>query len=240
MKEWAKMYFSDEFLFALSMWQKGWKEDQEQRNLLAEDLLQTTQNLDKKFKSVTTPCYRKRFLHQGELVDIVLKDQKFEGVVSWTLDQEYAERFKYLYKENAVSGAIFEHTPTESEVVVNICELWKDPDFIAAAIDFKNRYPEDAKPLFHFKNRQSEVILTSPLKASEIIALTGASSPFDDLCDQAGIPDDSSRDDLFSKLVESGNCPGELKYTSRESAQRIIDNVIRKVHDKITAFKNNS
>lgn len=169
-----------------------------------------------------------------------MKDHKYEGVVSWTLDQEYAERFKNRYKVNAVSGAIFEHTPTESEVVVNIFELWKDPDFIAAAIDFQNRYSEDVKPLFHFKDRQSEVILTSPLKASEIIALTGASSPFDDLCDQAGIPDDSSRDDLFSKLVESGNCPGGLKYTSRESAQRIIDNVIRKVHDKITAFKNNS
>lgn len=234
------MYFSDEFLFALSKWQKGWKENQEQRNLLAENLLQTTQNLDKKFKIVTTPCYRKRFLHQGELVDIVLNDNKNEGVVSWTLDQEYAERFKYLYRENAVSGAIFEHMPTESEVVVNICELWKDSDFNIAAIDFQNRYPEDAKPLFHFKDSQSEVILTSPLKASEIIALTGASSPFDDLCDQAGIPDDSSRDDLFLQLVESGNSPGELKYTSREGSQRIIDNVIRKVHNKIIAFKNNS
>lgn len=234
------MDFSDEFFFALSKWQKGWKEDQEQRNLLAKDLLNTTQHLDKKFKSVTTPCYRKRFLHQGELVDIVLKDQKNEGVVSWTLDKEYAEIFKDLYKENAVSGAIFEHTPTESEVVVNICELWKSSDFVKAAEDFQKKYPEDAKPLFHFRDSQSEVILTSPLKASEIIALTGASSPFDDLCDQAGIPDDSSRDDLFSQLVESGNSPGELKYTSKESAQRIIDNVIRKVHDKIRDFKQKS
>lgn len=234
------MGFSDEFLFALSKWQKGWKEDQDQRNLLAKDLLNTTQHLDKKFKKVTTPCYRKRFLHQGELVDIVLKDQKNEGVVSWTLDKEYAEIFKDLYKVNAVSGAIFEHTPTESEIVVNICELWKSSDFVEAATDFQKRYPEDAKPLFHFKDRQSEVILTSPLKASEIIALTGASSPFDDLCDQAGIPDDSSRDDLFSNLVESGHSPGELKYTSKESAQRIIDNVIRKVHDKIKDFKQKS
>ncbi|MDQ0020732.1 hypothetical protein [[Curtobacterium] plantarum] len=234
------MDFSDEFFFALSKWQKGWKEDQSQRDLLAKELLITTQDLDKKFKSVTAPCYRKRFLHQGELVDIVLKDQKNEGVVSWTLDKEYAEIFKGLCKANAVSGAIFEHTPIGSEVVVNVCELWKDSDFIKAATDFQVRYPEDAKALFHFKDRQSEVILTSPLKASEIIALTGASSPFDDLCDQAGIPDDSSRNELFSSLVEGGQSPGELRYTSKESAQRIIDNVIRKVHDKIEEFKRKS
>jgi len=62
-------------------------------------------------------------------------------------------------------------------------------------------------------------VLTSPLKASEIIA--GASSPFDDLCDGEGIPE-NQRDDLFMRLVQSGQTPGELKYTSREG--RLTDN----------------
>lgn len=79
-------------------------------------------------------------------------------------------------------------------------------------------------------------MLTSPLKASEIIALTGASSPSDDLCDQAGIPE-SQRDDIFTKLVQDGNTPGELKYTNRESAQRIIDNTIRRMYEKVKAYK---
>ncbi|MCW0313985.1 hypothetical protein [Pantoea ananatis] len=234
------MGFTDEFFFALSKWQNGWREDQDQRDLLAKDLLKATQDLNEKFKIVTTPCYRKRFLHQGELEEIVLEDQKNEGVVSWTLDRKFAEIFKGLSKVNAVSGAIFEHTPTESEVVVNICELWKSSEFIEAATHFQNRHPEHAKPIFNFKDRQSEVILTSPLKGSEIIALTGVSSPFDALCDQAGIPDDSSRNKLFSELVESGNYPGELRYTSKESAQRIIDNVILKVEDIIKEFERNS
>ncbi|WP_177337267.1 MULTISPECIES: hypothetical protein [Klebsiella pneumoniae complex] len=234
------MGFTDEFFFALSNWQNGWREDQNKRDLLANDLLDTAQCLDKKFKSVTSPCYRKRFLHQGELIEIVLVDQKHEGVVSWTLDKKYAEIFKGLFKVDAVSAAIFEHIPTESEVVVNLCELWKNSDFIEAATHFQKRYPENAIPLFHFKDSQSEVILTSPLKGSEIIALTGVSSPFDALCDQAGIPDDSSRNNLFSELVESGNYPGELRYTSKESAQRIIANVILKVENSIKEFKQNS
>lgn len=117
--------------------------------------------------------------------------------------------------------------------------MWQSQEFIEAANKFKENYPEDAKSLFHFKDSQGEVVLTSPLKASEIIALTGASSPFDDLCDQAGILE-SQRDDLFRKLVHEGQPPGELRYTSRESAQRIIDNTVRKIYEKVQAYKANN
>jgi len=230
------MKFSDELMFALASWQKGWRENQEERERLSCELLAAVQGLDRRFKRVSCICYRKRFLHHGELVDIVLKDEKNEGVVSWTTNQEFAEIFKGLQKSDAVSGAIFEHTPSNDEVVLNICELWEDADFVAAANQFKERHPTEAIPLFHFKDTQGEVVLTSPLKASEIIALTGASSPFDDLCDQAGIPE-SQRDDIFTKLVQSGHCPGELKYINRESAQRIIDNTIRKIYEKVLAYK---
>ncbi|MEL4204832.1 hypothetical protein C9E85_16065 [Plesiomonas shigelloides] len=230
------MKFSDELMFALANWQKGWRENQEERERLSSKLLAAAQGLDRKFKRVSCVCFRKRFLHHGELVDIVLKDKKDEGVVSWTTNKEFAEIFKGLQKSNAVSGAIFEHSPSDDEVVVNICELWKDAEFVAAANQFKERYPNEAIPLFNFRDTQGEVVLTSPLKASEIIALTGASSPFDDLCDQAGIPE-SQRDDIFTKLVQSGHCPGELKYTSRTSAQRIIKNTIRKIYEKVQAYK---
>ena len=230
------MKFSEDLLRAIANWQKGWREDQSKRIELSEKLLESAKDLDSAFKKVPSICYRKRFLHEGELVDIILKDEKREGVVSWTIDKEFAERFKDLQKEGAVSGAIFEHQPTDEEVVINICALWQNQEFIEAENKFKENYPEESKPLFHFKDSQGEVVLTSPLKASEIIALTGASSPFDDLCDQAGIPE-SQRDDLFRKLVQDGQTPGELRYTSRESAQRISDNTVRKLYEKVQAYK---
>lgn len=233
------MKISEDLLRAIANWQKGWREDQSKRSELSEKLLESAKGLDSSFKKVPSICYRKRFLHEGELVDIILKDEKREGIVSWTIDKEFAERFKDLQKEGAVSGAIFEHQPTDEEVVLNICELWKNREFIEAANKFKDNYPEESKPLFHFKDSQGEVVLTSPLKASEIIALTGASSPFDDLCDQAGIPE-SQRDDLFRKLVQDGQAPGEVSYTSRESAQRIIDNTVRKLYEKVQAYKANN
>ena len=121
------MGFSDELMIALAEWQNGWNENQDKRQELASNLLKAVQNLDERFKRVSNPCYRKRFLHRGELEDIFLNDNKDEGVVSWTIHQEFAERFKGLLKDNAVSGAIFEHIPSENEIVVNIDELLKLP-----------------------------------------------------------------------------------------------------------------
>ncbi|MHA3061738.1 hypothetical protein ACX1N5_13935 [Acinetobacter sp. ANC 4636] len=231
------MFFSDDLMLALANWQKGWQEDQSKRNELASKLLDAAKNLDKKFKSVSSPCYRKRFLHHGELEAIFLQDNKDEGVVSWTINQKYAEYFKGLHKPGAVSGAIFEHTPNDEEVIVNICELWKDSEFIDAANNFKIKFPDESEPLFNFKDTQYEVVLTSPLKASEIIAFTGASSPFDDLCEQLAIPE-KDRGELFRQLTQSGLYPSELRYTSRESAQRVVENSIRKLYEKCQEYKN--
>ena len=74
------------------------------------------------------------------------------------------------------------------------------------------------------------------MKASEIIAFTGASSPFDDLCEQLSIPMDS-RDELFKNLLQSGLYPGEPKYTSKEGAQRIVENSIQKLYAKFQEYK---
>lgn len=230
------MKFSDNFLNALSAWQNGWGEDQSRRATLASDLMNTSKELDTEFRKVDRPCYRKRFLHKGELIDIILGDEKKEGLVSWTINQEFAERFKGLSKIGAVSGAIFEHVPLESEVVVNIYALWQSEDFIKAANAFKIKYPDKAKALFHFKGSQGEIVLQSPLRGSEIIALTGASSPFDDLCDQLEIPD-AERDDIFAELVKTGVCPGKLKYTSKVGTQRVIANTIKRVHTKVLEYK---
>ena len=57
------------------------------------------------------------------MVDIILKDHKTEGLVSWTTDVRYAEIFKGLYRENAVTAAIFERTPTKEDVILNLIRV---------------------------------------------------------------------------------------------------------------------
>ena len=230
------MIFSDDFLKILGAWQNGWKEDQAIRLQLAEQLKSATNTLPDEFKLVSGPCYRKRFLHHGELFEIIMVNEKDEGLTSWTIFQKYAENFKDLYKPDAVSAAIFEHIPTGHEMILNICALWQSESFIRAAEEYKQKNGENADAIFHFKASQGEVILSAPLKGSEIVALTGASSPFDELCDKAGIPE-AERDEYFKKLIDLGQYPETLKYTSKEGTQRVIQNTIKLMEQKIEEAK---
>jgi hypothetical protein len=226
--------FPDTLLCAIGAWQRGWREDQNLRESLSLELQAEAQALPRKFREVNSSVYRKRFIHKGELEALILNDKRDEGIASWTTNRAFAERFKDLSKPGAVSGVIFRHFPTDDEIILNIEALWQDSNFIAAANAYRNSDGINADALFNFADTQGEVVLRVPLRATEIIAFTGASSPFDDLCDQAGIPD-SKRDKLFRELTEAGVYPGEYQYTSEEAAQRIISNTIKKTHEKISS-----
>ncbi|HEV8414150.1 MAG TPA: hypothetical protein VGQ49_11185 [Bryobacteraceae bacterium] len=227
--------FTHDMLRALSAWQNGWGEDQGRKATLATALQDHTANLETQFRIATVPCFRKRFIHQGELVDLLIKDSLAEGMTSWTTDQRFAERFKGLARKGAVAAAVYSHTPSAEEVIINIGELWRTSEFTTAAEAFRERYADDAKALFHFRDRQSEVVLVTALKGSEIVALSGASSPFDELCDADGIPEEN-RDALYRKLVEAGVYPGELMYTY--AAPDVIARTILSFREKLEQLKN--
>ncbi|MDG2668997.1 hypothetical protein P7M43_20800 [Vibrio parahaemolyticus] len=226
------MKFSDELLKSINDWQKGWREDQDKREQLSKELVKQCASLPDEYKQLDIPCYRKRFLHKGELIDIIMADEKHEGVVSWTTDEKYAERFKGLLKEDAVTGAIFKIKPNSEDIIVNIVSLWRDVEFVTAVEEYAKKDPENTKALLHFKDTQSEIILKSPLRGSDIIALTGIASPFDDLCDQAGIAEEQ-RDDIFRQLVESGDYVDEPRYTPPGGAQAVLKRTIMNFHQRI-------
>jgi hypothetical protein len=224
--------FTDSLLRAIGGWQHGWRELQSRREELAKKLQAAAESLPLEFRSVEVPCYRKRFIHKGELVDLILKNEREEGITSWTTNLKYAERFKGLLRPEAVSAAIFCHVPSAKEVVVNIDALWKSKEFIAAAEEYKKKGGRNVEALFHFRDTQGEVVLQTPLRGSEVIALTGISSPFDELCDRANIPE-GRRDEIFRKLIEDGTYPGEPGFTTVTGAQNVIANTIRAMNKKL-------
>jgi len=218
-------YFSDELLEALGSWQKGWRENQNLRLSLGKTLQQAARSLPSEFRHAPEMCYRKRFIITGEYVDIFLNDnRKEEGVTSWTTDLSFAELFKGLVREDAKHVAIFCHKPNIDEVVVNFESLWQSQDFISAAEDFRRRNGVNAEALFHFRASQAEIVLNAPLRGSEVIAMVGISSQFDELCDKTGIPA-LERDRLLKQLREKGIHPSEPRYTYR--AQAAISRAIK-------------
>jgi hypothetical protein len=75
--------------------------------------------------------------------------------------------------------------------------------------------------------------LTAPLRSTEIIALTGSSSPFDDLCDMLSLPQEG-RDELFKELTELGIETNTPRYVNEQQAQRIIRRTQDRMHALIT------
>lgn len=221
--------FPDQLLKALGAWQNGWREVQDRREVLANDLCEQAKVLAREFRTISISCYRKRFIHKGEMVDLFLNDHRDEGVASWTLDLRFAERLKGLTRPDAVSAAIFEHTPVESEVIVSFPALWSSEAFRDAVTDYASREGAYAKALLNFKDMQQEVVLRAPLRSSEMIALTGASSPFDELCDRIGISE-NERDRIFKTLIDNGTYVGEAQYIDKEATQRVVTRSIQRLY----------
>jgi hypothetical protein len=230
------MTFSKEFFVALNNWQKGWNEDQSRKASCEQELKIQCEALDSQFKSVREKCYRKRFLVKGELRDIFYNNAKPEGLTSWTTDIRYAEFFKGKFRTDAVTAAIFEHTPTKSEVILNISELWKSPYFLTSLDTIGKVEPKVCDAIRHFKDFQKEVILEVPLKGSEIYALTGISSSFDDICTKASIPE-NERPATFKRLIDAGAYIEELTYVRGDAARNAINNAIWKFHEMLEEKK---
>ena len=230
------MIFTNEFLIALGNWQRGWGEIQSVRERLADELERASADLPVEFRSVKGPCYRKHFLVKGELTDIVLRDVQHYGLMSWTLDIRFAEQFKGMMRDGAVSAAIFQHQPTAEEVIVDVTSLWQCEAFQTAVSALAEIKHSAAEALINFKDKQSEVVIKAPLRGSEIVALVGVSSPFDDLCDTKGIPE-AERDRIFRSLMADGIYTGAPIYLSLQGAQNAISRTIQRMLAKIEESK---
>lgn len=237
----SEAIFTRDFLTSLSNWQRGWSENQERRRIIADELVEQCKKLPDKFKTVNDPCYRKRFVIEGEVTPILIDDNFPEGIASWTTELEYAKRFKGMIRPSTKFIMVFKHFPQSEEVVVNIIALWKDVDFVNAANKFQAEDCEAAKALFNFKDSQSEIILRSTLRGSEIEDMVTISSSFEDLCDMAEIPEDK-RIELSIKYARDPNgIPIEIPtFAGTRPTKKAIEKTLDRLKKMLeTARENN-
>lgn len=221
--------FNDAFLSALGAWQNGWREEPERRlsitTALQTAIIAMDQALPK--RSPAPLCYRKRFLRPSnpqnpfELSQLILAEFTHEGVASWTTDPEFGRGFKELLRANHIT-ALFEHLPDENEVVVDIRALWEDPGFVAAVSDYARREGQYASALVNFSDKQSEMILSAPLRLHEVFGLVGQIGSYDSLFALAGAETEDQQDVLFDQIVKHRYAPGQAVWTSRTGAQRAL------------------
>jgi hypothetical protein len=225
------MAYSDCFLEALGAWQRGWREDAARRLVVTADLkgaIATSIGLPDAARMADEICYRKRFLvpnnpqSSGDLHPLVIGGRIEEGVASWTTELKYAQDFKDPLRDGTIS-AIFGHKPTPAEVVLNVKALWILDDFVAAVDVYRTKGGPNSGALQNFKSRQSEVILNAPLLNEEVVGFCGRSSPFDLLCELAGLRTDAQQDEAWHQLVMHSIFPESPVWLSKEAAKRALE-----------------
>jgi hypothetical protein len=241
-----QLRYSDRFLDVLGRWQRGWKQDPVLRGEIAANLLNEVAQLpDYVRKHDGTPLFRKRNLYRskykGELFPLFLKGCLDEGSpTSWSTSEVFAEEFGRVFDDsdpNSVAGAVFRHTPTDKEVILNIPRLWHDQDFVEAAESYRRKKGREAEAIFFFRDErdQFEVILRAPLRADEIYRL-GGSTTYESLYAAAGSQTDEAKAALDRQLSSNGIDPLKARYLSPEGTCRVVGRVIEKQKAKIESW----
>lgn len=232
------MKYNDEFLGAVGAWQRGWREDQDRKAEVTERLLKAISSLPSHTPpSVGKICYRKRFLRKCDLPGLFLGPGINDGPAAWTTDVRFAENFKGFVRDGHI-GAIFGHLPRPDEVVLDIGALWRDPEFVTASKSFRDRVSgPDADALFHFEDRQNEVVVKAKLVAEEVVGFSGKSSPFEELCEQAGVAE-ADQDRAFKALVDAGEYPELPRWLNPRAAQRVVARTRAQFASRASAKKN--
>lgn len=233
------MKFSDRFLSALGGWQRGWREDKDRRLRLTDELLAAVEaeNLPAPFRSLEATCYRKRYLvpsnpqNGGDMGPLFLNGFIEEGLASWTTDKKFAQNFKDPLREGTFA-AIFAHRPQRGEVLVNIPALWAERAFEEAVEAFDSKGGPNADALMHFRFRQGEIVMNAKLNYDELAGLCAKSSPFDVLCEVAGLSSDEERDAFWKQLVEANKFPEDPTWLSMSSTRAVLDRAKHKFLDK--------
>jgi len=230
---------------ALGLWQRGWREDKDERLALTAALQAAVANLPDlppEARQIPEWCYRKRFLvpnnpqNGGDFWPFFWDGEIIEGIVSWSTDYDYC---KVIFKPDPRPGTVacvFRHRPAQAEVILNIAALWSRADFVEAADAFIARGGPAAMGLNHFRDTQSEIILNAPLTMDEVFAFCGQVPSLEQLCDAAKINTPDDEDELWRRLVAANYLPTMPYWLEQGAAQRAIDRAIAAVEERLRRY----
>lgn len=176
--------YSVELLQAINDWQAigiG-----KTKKKLAEKILLHSNDLQPKFKSISSKCYRQVALSGMNSVLLGANMELPETYSSWSFDKSVAMNFNGGVPVRGRLGVIFEveNSVPNFEVVLNLYELFKDPDFLEACKNNESKIKSYKTGIGYFLNKESEVILKiDKLTTRQIWAYGGYSASREQLAE---------------------------------------------------------
>lgn len=186
-KESGTDLFNLSLLQAISDWQRGGDAKQNRRR--GQILKEACASLPESYCTGVLACFRQIALEKGSVWDLIGEDRLAEKVSSWTFDIEVAKEFKNGVPPDGqgYQGVIFcINPPPQSQIIVNLRELYKSPAFCDAMERNKSAIAGFSDGAGRYWDSQSEVVLEiDAVTQGDIYSLGGHSSPFEQLVAQA-------------------------------------------------------
>jgi hypothetical protein len=171
--------FKLSLLQAVSDWQRSSTEKR------AAALKEQCASLPAKFRTSVKRCYRQVGLTKGFVWDLIADDCLREKVSSWTLSYPVAITFKNGVPPQGsdYQGVIVAiERPASAQIIVNINQLYKDRDFLAAMEANKASITRYAEGAGRYKGSQQEIVIEmDTVSKSQIRSLGGHSSDLHEL-----------------------------------------------------------
>lgn len=173
-------------LQAVSDWQRGGNAKQNKKR--GQKLKEACASLPENYRTCSSCLFRQVGLPKGGVWRLLGEDRLPEKISSWTLNLEMAKAFKggVPPEGQGYQGVILCVLPPPGSVIVNLRELYQDPDFTAALEKHKGSITGYHDGAGRYGNDQSEIVLeVASVTQQDIYSMGGHSSPFEKLVDDA-------------------------------------------------------
>jgi hypothetical protein len=215
--------FNLEILQTLNDWQKGG--DPTKKGIR---LVEVTQTLPDRFKSCHVPCYRQE-AHEKDRTWRLIADKRLpERVAAWTTDLSVAKTFKGGVPPPGLHGVIFRIDPPPGSVVLNLNELYRDPEFVDALNRLKGDITGFHDGIGRYGANQAEVILELDLLDDDLILSYGG---FIGTLEQIGRemyqrePTAAELAELDSQLRKLGCVPGDQWWLNEKCTRAVLGRI---------------
>lgn len=203
--------FTLELLQAISDWQRGGDHDQKLRR--GAKLKRLAAVLPERFRTCSTVCYRQEAHEKDRIWQLLANESLPETIAAWTTKLSVAKDFKNGVPPDGLHGVIFRLTPTSGSVVINLIEVYGDPDFRSAIERRKAEIVGFGDGIGRYDDMQHEIVLELHKLGPETIHCYGGHATdreklaeqffgltpnaeslafFDQLCRQASIPENGA------------------------------------------------
>jgi hypothetical protein len=215
--------FTLQFIQAVSDWQKGGDATKK-----AARIKQSMPMLPDKYRCCDSACYRQEAHEKDRVWQLIADDRLPERVAGWTIDPNIAREFKGGVPPAGLHGVIFKIVPPPESIVLNLFELYRDEDFLAATERFKPDLVNWSEGGGRYMGTQAEVILElDSLAGADVFSLGGFIGTPEQLAREfhGREPTKLEIEQIERDLNNQGATSGAQWWLSEEGTRRVLKRV---------------